>query len=177
MAIIKHTTQYNESTRKWEQTSAREAYVGRVVKVFMRDYRAMSDVYTLATFATVMNDDGTFSDVLVNANFELDVSGDHAAADASPETLTAWHAHLARLEKEAEQRAEAQRVLAEEQERNRPVKGKRMEVFKGRKVPIGTQGTVAYVSWNGRVLLKPDHCWEDRAADGTWVSAANLRAR
>jgi hypothetical protein len=177
MAIIRHKTRYNEETRAWEQTSAVKTYAGKVVRVFNRDYRAMSDVYTLATYATVMEDDGTFAEHLVNANFECDVSGDYAQADATEEVLAAWRANMAALNKAREDRAMRQIMEMAEVERNRPVKGKRMEVFKGRKVPIGTQGTVAFVSWNGRVLLKPDHCWEDRAADGTWVDPANLRAR
>lgn len=52
-----------------------------------------------------------------------------------------------------------------------------MIVAKGRKVPLGTVGTVAYISSSGSVLLKADSEWQDRKAQGTWVSGANLRAR
>ena len=84
----------------------------------------------------------------------------------------------------AEQAAEARRIAhekrareeKEEAERNRPVVGKKMVVFKGRKVPIGTTGVVAYIHPGGSVLLKPEANWRDRSVQGTWVSAANLKA-
>ena len=76
----------------------------------------------------------------------------------------------------AKVRAAEETAKRAEEERNRPVKGKRMVVFKGRKVPIGTEGTVAYVHDSGRVLLKAHHEWQNRAANGTWVAAANLKA-
>lgn len=64
-----------------------------------------------------------------------------------------------------------------EEEANRPVKGKKMIVVKGRKVPQGFVGTVAFISGSGSVLLKADNEWQDRKAQGTWVPADYLAAR
>lgn len=91
-----------------------------------------------------------------------------------------WEAHTAgsakgRAFKVAELAAERAGQKAQV-ERNRPVKGKPMVVFKGRKVPIGTTGVVAFIS-EDRVLLKQPHEWQDRKANGIWVAAANLKAQ
>lgn len=97
------------------------------------------------------------------------------------EDLELYKAHVAaeleQVRVQNAQREEQDRLLKEEQERNRPVLGKKMTVVKGRKVPIGTEGTVAYISNKGTVLLKDDASWRDRKADGVWVSASNLAAR
>lgn len=69
-----------------------------------------------------------------------------------------------------------QKEVEAEHERNRPIKGKAMIVFKGRKVPVGTRGVVAHISDSGRVLLKASHEWQNRQAQGVWVDARNLRA-
>lgn len=85
-----------------------------------------------------------------------------AAAKASAEKHAKWEA--------------AKKAKELEAEKNRPVRGKKMKVVKGRKVPIGTVGTVAYISGSGGVLLKADHEWQNRKADGIWVDARNLAA-
>ena len=55
------------------------------------------------------------------------------------------------------------------------VKGDDVVVVRGRKVPVGTRGRVAWVSSNtGGILVKPEAVWQDRVADGTWVNPANL---
>jgi hypothetical protein len=55
------------------------------------------------------------------------------------------------------------------------VKGDRVVVVRGRKVPIGTAGRVAWVSSNtGGVLVKDEDCWQTRDAAGTWVDPRNL---
>lgn len=84
---------------------------------------------------------------------------------------------------EAEERAAAHRKQLEEEQRlkaerqrNAPVKGKKMIVFKGRKVPIGTVGVVAFIHENGGVLLKPEESWRDRRTQGVWVNVGNLKA-
>lgn len=54
-------------------------------------------------------------------------------------------------------------------------KGDRIVVYRGRKVPIGTEGRVAWISSaTGSILLKGEDCWEDRSANGTWVNIRNL---
>ena len=54
-------------------------------------------------------------------------------------------------------------------------KGDRVVVVKGRKVPVGTSGRVAWVSANtGGILVKDEDKWQDREADGIWVNPQNL---
>jgi len=97
------------------------------------------------------------------------------------EDYAVWKAHTEEVARKTAEdkrvREEAQHKAQEEIERDRPVKGKKMVVFKGRKVKVGTIGTVAYVHESGRVLLKDDDKWQDRGAQGTWVSGSNLKAR
>jgi hypothetical protein len=55
------------------------------------------------------------------------------------------------------------------------VKGDRVVVVRGRKVPVGTSGRVAWVSANtGGILVKDEDKWQDREASGTWVEPRNL---
>lgn len=146
--------------------------------VYHGDYRAMSDVYTWATYATVYEPEHQrFSEVLVNANFECDTSQGRAEVDATPEVLELRRWHQEWVEACQNARNLAAYRAREEAERNRPVKGKKMVVVSGRKVKPGTEGTVAYVGDGGRVLLKPDHAWEDRKTDGVWVQGSYLKAR
>jgi hypothetical protein len=54
-------------------------------------------------------------------------------------------------------------------------KGDRVVVARGRKVPIGTIGRIAWISRNtGGILLKDEDKWQDRATDGVWVDPRNL---
>lgn len=177
MAITRKETRWNPETKSYDEVGTVTTYEGRVLSVYNRDYRAMSDVYTLATFALVVEEDGTIREHMVNANFECDVSGGRATVDATPECLQIKAEHDRKLAEAQRARDEAARKARAEEEKNRPVKGKQMVVAKGRKVPVGFVGTVAYVSGSGSVLLKADHEWQDRKAQGTWVDARNLRAR
>lgn len=62
-------------------------YEGRVIRVFQQDYRAMSNVYTFATFAEVLHEENDVysirEEILVNANFECDRNGGRAEVDAT----------------------------------------------------------------------------------------------
>jgi hypothetical protein len=108
----------------------------------------------------------------VDANLEAD--------SEMAEDYRAWTAIRDEERRQREQRAAelaaAEQARRAEAERNRPTIGKRMRVCRGRKVPIGTVGTVAYIM-NGRVLLKDDDKWQDRRAQGVWVDARYLCAR
>lgn len=103
--------------------------------------------------------------------------------DANP-TLNAdyaeYMAHIANERKRDEERRRAREEaeLAERirEEENRPVIGKKMIVARGRKVKVGTVGTVAFVR-DGSVLLKPDATYTDRKVGGVWVQAHNLELR
>jgi len=62
-----------------------------------------------------------------------------------------------------------------EYQRRNFMKGDKVVVVRGRKVPVGTSGRVAWVSSNtGGVLLKDEDKWEIREAEGTWVNPQNL---
>lgn len=91
-----------------------------------------------------------------------------------------YMAHLANERKAAEARKRAREAALEaertREEENRPVIGKKMIVARGRKVKVGTVGTVAFVR-DGSVLLKPDATWTDRKVGGVWVQAHNLELR
>lgn len=100
------------------------------------------------------------------------------------ELVEDWMAHQARMEAEAQKRAEelAKReaaIAAEsaEREKNRPVKGKLMQVKRKCKgAEAGHVGVVAVILHNGRCLLKAQHEWQNRQANGVWVNSNNLRA-
>ena len=177
MAITKRVGQvWDKDLQRYVGGSTEVSFVGRVLDVYQRDYRAMSDVYTLATFAKVVTEDGKITEIMVNANFECDVEGGTADVDAGPEALAIKAEHDRRVEELAAERRRLQVEKANEAEKNRPVVGKRMVVVKGKKTPVGLQGTVAYVSGSNSVLLKADHEWKDRKAQGTWVPSYNLKA-
>ena len=60
-------------------------------------------------------------------------------------------------------------------QRHNFIKGDRVVVSRGRKVPLGTAGRVAWVSANtGGVLVKNEDVWLDHSASGTWVNPRNL---
>ncbi len=148
-------------------------HVGRVIEVFSKDYRAMSDVYTLATFALVLDDDDKIRERLVNANFECDQNGGRAEVDATSDVIAVHQRILAEAE-ELRRKSDELRLKAEEERvRNVPRVGKRMKVVSGRD-HVGHEGTVAFVR-EGRVLLKPHHLWKDRNANGVWVRDINLK--
>lgn len=177
MAITKKVGQvWDKDLKQYVGGADEVSFVGRVLKVYHRDYRAMSDVYTWATFALVVTDDGKITEIMVNANFECDVEGGVAEVDASPEALAIKAEHDRRAEEFKAERWRIQVEKDKEAEKNRPVIGKRMVVVKGKKAPLGFQGTVAYVSGSNSVLLKADHEWKDRKAQGTWVPSYNLKA-
>jgi len=182
VAITHIRRTYNPETKSYDEGKLVVEYEGRVISVFQRDYRAMSDVYTMATFATVLQDDYSVKEILVNANFECDQSQGRAEVDISVElqAMLEFRAKVHAFEKEmrdAELR-QARQVELELAEKNRPVKGKKMRVVSGRKVPVGTTGTVAFVSQDGlSALIKSDDEWQNRKANGTWVQSRHLAAR
>lgn len=62
-----------------------------------------------------------------------------------------------------------------ELQRRNIIKGDRVVVVRGRKVPVGTTGRVAWVSSNtGGVLVKDEDKWQDRSQNGVWVEPRNL---
>lgn len=81
----------------------------------------------------------------------------------------------AAAEKAARHEAQvALQIAAVEAERARraalqPKVGDKCKVVSGRKVPKGTVGIVAYMN-DHSVLIKAEHEWKNRQANGTWVS-------
>jgi hypothetical protein len=159
-------------------------FVGCVLETYNSDYRAMSDVYTWATFALVWTGSEA-REVLVNANFECDQSGGAAVVDATPEVVAEWNAWKAA--KEA--RANEARLLRAEMDRQRelvaPKKGRMVEVVKGRKVPVGTAGLVFWEGTDNYGNAKLGLATSNRKtirngresyADVVWVAASNCRA-
>lgn len=131
-----------------ESTKTTEiCYEGCVLAVYRQDYRAMSDVYTYAEFATVWS----FSQnkpvkVLVNAMFECDQSGRFATVDAT-ETVKELHkAYVEAQELKRQNNLRKQAQIEAEKAARAPTKGRMVEVVKGRKVAIGTTG---FVFWSG----------------------------
>ena len=174
MAITHNHGKYDPETKRSVPGPDEVTHAGRVLEVYVKEHRAMSDVYVLATFASVFNDDGSATEVLVNSNFECDTSNGRATVDASPEMRLAhecWKEGV-RLEHER-QESEARRLRAEK-EALTPKKGSKVVGSKGKNK--GLVGTVAFVS-GSKALVKDDACWEDRKADGTWVMLSSLALR
>lgn len=178
MAITRNDVKWNAETKSYDILSTQVLAEGRVLRVYNSDYRAMSDVYTYATFADLIQDDGSVKQALVNANFECDVSGGRAEVDANEHYLNLHEGWKLVQENLRREQAELDRIARLEVERNRPVVGKKMIVTKGRKVKVGTCGTVAFIHRNtGSILLKDDDKWQDRSANGVWVNPEYLKAR
>lgn len=180
MAILKTPAKYDPATERWEPgTETTVSYEGRVLAVYHKDYRAMSDVYTWATYAEVLGDDGLLHEVMVNANFECDVSGGRAVVDATPEVIAQAEALRAAAAAEAERRAEAARQAAAEREARAPRVGRTVKVVKGRKVPVGTTG---FCFWTGPGRAYSGHYAGDRVGIETdagqryFTAASNCEA-
>ena len=159
---------YRKDSRTGEVVAT---YVGQVHNVFTTEHRAMSDVYTIGTFAWVIMPDGSYQSVIVNSGMGYRDEG-WVEVDASAEMLELLARQNAIY---AAKKAELDALLAEEKvwnEANRPIKGKKMFVYKGKKK--GHVGVCAFVDGD-RVLLKPEEGWQDRKVDGIWFSAANMR--
>lgn len=108
------------------------------------------------------------------------VDADDATYPEINRDYTEYLAHLANERKRDEERQRAREAALQaertREEEDRPVVGKQMVVARGRKVKVGTVGTVAFVR-DGSVLLKPDATWTDRKVGGVWVQAHNLKLR
>jgi hypothetical protein len=165
-----------------ESDELKAHHVGRVAKVFNADYRAMSDVYTWAMYATYLTEDlSEAKTIMVNANFECDQSRSYAVVDITPENqLIMQVVEYDRAQKlKAAEEAVNRKVIerCREAERNRPIFGKRMKVVKGRTVKPGTVGVVFWAR-DGRVGLDVTgrRDGQGRVVDPVFVSARYLEA-
>jgi hypothetical protein len=173
-------------THKNYQTGEIEtSYTGCVVEVYNRDFRAMSDVYTYATFALVI-DPVTLEteEVMVNANFECDTRCGSAKVDVTDE-LRAKHNQALEIKRkiyeETERKAREARALAEaDRQKNAPAKGKTMKVSCSRGKNKAHNGKVGKVFWirDGRVGLDVtgEKDAKGYAKDPLWLNENNLIA-
>ena len=108
-------------------------HAGRVVATRHANLASDSDFY-----AIVATDTGAFEEVLFDTT--RFAGGGSADIDAAPDVMAAWNAHLA-AKRDAEYAAKVRREAATLR------KGVAVRVVKGRKVPIGTEGTVGWLGW------------------------------
>ena len=120
-------------------------YEGAVLAVESRTVRIMSDVWAIEYYATVIEADGV-SKVVTLGNDEFREYMSTAKVDAPQAVIEKW---------KAEVKAAQERALAEEIARDRAARaenfcsrieaGRNVVVVRGRKVAIGTKGTVKIV--------------------------------
>ena len=120
-------------------------YEGAVLAVENRTVRIMSDVWAIEYYATVIEADGV-SKVVTLGNDEFREYMSTATVDAPQAVIEKW---------KAEVKAAQERALAEEIARDRAARaenfcsrieaGRNVVVVRGRKVAIGTKGTVKIV--------------------------------
>jgi hypothetical protein len=150
-------------------------YVGCVLNTYLDVYRVMSDVWCDAQFAQVWSDEQQrVMNVVVKLYF--DQSTDRAAeVDATPETLHKVEEYNAAIAEASRVRDEAYRKERELAARNAAVKGKRMRVVRGRKVRVGTIGTVFFIR-DDRVGLDVTGLKNSRGyvIDPVWVDSRYL---
>jgi hypothetical protein len=121
----------------------RTLHAGRVLEVWREDYRAMSDVYTYATFALLWTQEGERLKFLVNANFECDTNGGRATVDATPDVLLLEESYQHRIAAERAQReAQQQRAALLASGREARI-GRRMRITRGK--CKGQEGTVFWL--------------------------------
>lgn len=146
--------------RKWDSATdtrvvslvGEPEYVGRVLDIYGKCERIMSDVWDTVSYAVVLLDDGSTKTIhLGTSEFGWDYE---AKVDADAQTIADWKARVAAAEKaahEARMKFEAEeRAKQYEADCKRsalaPIKGRTVTVTKGRKVPVGTTGVVV---WEG----------------------------
>lgn len=162
------------------------SYVGAVLKVFMGDYQVFSDDWSWATWAWVW-DGNRVCKVLVNAHHPCCPSTSTATEDATPETIAASNAWTTEQDAARVRSEEIAREASARAEALKPQKGRIVEVFKGRKIPLGTKG---FVFWEGtdrygnakvgvattnRKVQAPGQRFAS-FVDVVWVAASNCRA-
>lgn len=147
--VQRAATDTNGYASKYEDVGAPE-YVGQVLAISADyDVRKMSDIWADDFYAVVWTGTGT-ARIFLYSNFELQDTVARATVDATPEVLAAyaaWGTEQARVA--AENRRRQERVQANGAAQTRltaPRKGYPARVVKGRKVPVGTEGTI---TWEG----------------------------
>ena len=145
-------------------------YEGAVLAVESRTARIMSDVWAIEYYATVLEADGSTRNVTLG-NDEFYEYMSTATVDAPQAVIEKW---------EAEVKAAQERALAEEIARDRAARaenfcsrieaGRKVVVVRGRKVKVGTKGTVKIVrggNYGTSALIAT-------SGDDVWVNIGNL---
>lgn len=168
--------------------SSEISFEGCVLDVYRKDYRAMSDVYTYAEFATVWSfDQNKPVEVLVNANFECDQSGRYAEVDATETVKELFEAHKAEELRKHQEALLKQAQIEAEKAAKAPTKGRMVKVVKGRKIPLGTTGFVFWTGYDNYGNTKLGIATSNNKAvqpgkkyasftDVVWVTASNCEA-
>jgi len=177
----KNFEEYNAGRPCWHETG-NVTHVGLVISTFVQCDRVMSDIYSDERYALVWNPEkGESEAVHVGGAFECNARHGKVEIDIKPAYLAAHEAkeEADRKAREEEERERAVKLSAEraEQERNRPVRGKLMQVVRGRKVPKGTIGRVFGIG-EGRVGLALSNEKNERGQhkDVAWVNAEYLES-
>jgi hypothetical protein len=132
---------------------------GVVVRVFAREQKVMSDVYSMVGYATVY-ESGSFVDLRIGDEFTHADSQGVAAVDASHQVMALWASfEQEKMEELRKTDRENSRKATEEFDKNwvlTPSKGRRVRVVGGRKVPKGTEGEVFWKDGDRLGLKDPN---------------------
>lgn len=154
----------------------KDAFAGRVLRVYQQVDRIMSDVWETGTYAEVWNDETQAVESFYVGGYSNGGSYySKAEADAGEEIqakAAAWKA--AKEAKAAAERAEREAELEARTFRS----GKRVKVARGRKIPIGTEGVIFWMgvdNWGKQKLgiATSDRKVGGKFADVQWVAASN----
>lgn len=131
------------------------ATMGKVVGIKTSCERVMSDVWEMVTYATYESSEGEFRVYFLRGEGQTSA---HAEVDATVEVMTRFVESKRQKKVEGFERALETALDRVKDDYRRVVKGKMVEVFKGRKVPVGTKGVVMWVGMdnyrNMRVGIK-----------------------
>lgn len=193
MAILTFGTEYTyapdwSSSTKYEHPATGSiSHEGCVVEMFSRTEQIMSDVWAQVYYAVVW-DLELERPVRIWTHTEGEHGGFYRKAniDASKEINQAYLAwsegeSVGKVFADRLDQYDTEQMLMDSQRRQSCPKGRKVEVFKGRKVPVGTSGTVFWsgVDNFGRVKLglftSERRDSKGRYADVVWVAADNCR--
>lgn len=141
---INWTKTHRTPTRQRNVISTRTSHEGLVLGAPVgRDVRIMSDVWEWARFVPVWNPTSAkIEEVCLGYSYGMSSETGESVEDATLEVKAAADAHRAKLAAEKAEREAAYRLAEAQAEHDRPLRGKTMQVVRGRKVPKGTVGTV-----------------------------------
>jgi hypothetical protein len=168
----------NTETGKEEWVDDGVTHEGLVMgPTYTREVRVMSDIYADVTYVTVWNPETERpTDVAIAHHFELGTRRGTPTIDIDPAIADAW-AEKVKAESAAHAKAEAARREREREEsaRDRLLevrKGAEAVVVKGRKVPVGTRGTII---WTGSGNYGPRVGIKEASGDVHWTAESNVK--